>query len=517
MTDPSPKRYSVAIIGSGVSGIVAGVQLQRQLGVKDFIIIEKSKAGWGGTWNKNTYPEWSKKWPSQPEIQAYFEKVANENDLPRHATFGTEVVSGTWNEKEANWTLRLRADDNTESFIIAKAVISGVGQLNNPAYPNIQGLDSFNGPVVHSANWDHDIKYDNRIAMVGTGASAIQILPELVKTASKIYVYQRSPAYIIPRGNFKYSAMFKWTCRNIPFFNRIYRVLWLLALDRNFVVLKTWIPFASQLATMYLRLLIRLAVKDTALRKKLTPDYLIGCKRLLISDDWFNSLQKPNTSLVVDPIIRVEYDAVIVKNEKGEEEKHVVDTIVLGTGFKATGFLEPMEFVGRNGISLRKTWKDGAQAYKGFAVAEFPNLFVLYGPNTNLGHNSIIFMIESTMNSVIACLRDLLDKKNPTPYICVKKSVQESYNQTIQNELSYTTFASDCASWYREKSGRITTQWSGFSSAYWWMTLGIRSEDFEQVGNKPFVNAKAAELRANIITYSSLAVLAAVSTARFVQ
>ncbi|KAI8853830.1 hypothetical protein BC829DRAFT_381454 [Chytridium lagenaria] len=436
-----------------VSGMVAAIQLQKQLGMKDYLIIEKSRSGWGGTWNKNTYPgaacdvlghvycfsfalnpNWSKKWPDQPEIQAYFERVAQDYNLASNAQFGTEVISGVWSETDFNWTLTLRSVDTGVEFqIIARAIISGVGQLNNPAFPNIPGMDTFKGPVVHSAMWKHDLKYDNRIAVIGTGASAIQMVPELVKTAKKLDVYQRSPAYLIHRGNFKYSGLFKWVCRNVPFFNRIYRIGWFLAL--------------SSVS----------ALKTRAFLKKVTPTYPIGCKRLLISDDWFSALQAPNSTLIVDPIVRISPTGVVVRTEEGKEEEREVDTI-------------PMEFIGRGGKSLRKTWKEGAEAYRGFAVHDFPNLFVLYGPNTNLGHNNLFHPIS------------------PTPYICVKKPIQEAYNR-------------------KRKSGKITTQWSGFVMSYWIMTLGIWKDDFEQVGNNPFVEARARESRIRMVQYTALAAL----------
>ncbi|KAJ3105826.1 hypothetical protein HDU97_007470 [Phlyctochytrium planicorne] len=521
MTSEKIPRYSVAIIGAGVSGMVASIQIQKQLGLTDFLIIEKSTGGYGGTWNDNFYPgaacdvlghvycfsfapnpEWSKKWPDQPEIKAYFEKVAKDYNLAKNTWFGTEVVRGVWNEKENNWILTLKTSEGKEKIIIAKTVVSGVGQLNNPSYPNIPGLDTFKGAVVHSARWDRSAKYDGRVGVIGTGAR--QIVPELVKIAKKLYVYQRSPAYMMTRGNFKYSSLFKWLCRNVPFFNKIYRVLWLLALDRNFVAIKTWVPLIGTLTGLYLRTLIYLAVKDKQLRKKVTPDYPVGCKRILISDDWFPAIQKPNAALVTDHIVRITEDGIVTKNEKGQEEKQEVDTIVLATGFKALGLLEPMEFIGKNGQSLRKTWSTGAEAYKGYLVSGFPNLFVLYGPNTNLGHNSIIFMIESTMTSIIECMKDIFHKQNPTPYVNVKKTIQESYNKKVQADLGYTTFAADCASWYRQKDGKIITQWSGFVVSYWLSTRNINPNDFEQVGNKSFAHARSVQTRNSLITAAAI-------------
>ncbi|KAJ3164006.1 hypothetical protein HK101_000541 [Irineochytrium annulatum] len=530
----SPRTFKVAIIGAGASGIAAGVELQRKLGLKDFIILEKHDA-FGGTWNLNTYPgaasdvlghvycysfapnpDCSMKWPEQPEIKAYFEKVAHDWDLQSRVQFRTEVVKGTWSETSHHWALETRRSTGEVETIIVKAVISGVGQLNNPSYPNIPGVKEGDvtfkkGPVMHSSRWDHGYDFEGKtVGIIGTGASCIQFAPRIAPLAKKLHIYQRSAAYVMPRLNFKYSAVFKWCARYVPFFLRYYRLNWLAALDRLYILLRTDLPVEA-MARRVLNLHLRMSVKDASLRSKLTPDYPVGCKRLLITDEWYETLQRPNVSLHTDKVLRVTEGNIVTQSKDGAEDLgEELDVIVLGTGFKATGFLAPMEFVGMGGRSLRDEWdsKKGAEAYKGFAIEGFPNLFMLYGPGTNLGHNSIIFMVECALRSIIPCLSVILDEKNPTPYVVPRKAVQEAYNVEHFKELEKTTFAGSCGSWYRDRiSGKLTTQWRSFVFVYWWITRKVNVEDFEQVGQKPFAAIKAAQFQANLRTYMIAAAL----------
>ncbi|KAJ3105825.1 hypothetical protein HDU97_007469 [Phlyctochytrium planicorne] len=407
-----------------------------------------------------------------------------------------------------------RSSDGSEMQIIAKAIISGVGQLNNPAYPNIAGLDTFQGPVVHSARWNHSVKYDGHVAVIGTGASSVQIVPELVKMAKKVLVYQRTPGYVVPRGNFKYTALFKWACRNIPYFLKVYRLLYILAFDALFITFKTWIPGLNTAFSYTLRAGMRAAIKDKILREKLTPKFPFGCKRMLISDDFLPALQQPNALIITDPILRVTKTGIVTKNEQGQDEKQDVDTIVLATGFKALDFLEPMDFFGKDGQRLRKIWSTGAEAYKGYTVSGFPNLFILYGPNTSLGHHSITFMVEASMNAVMGCLKDLFHPTYPTPYINVKKSVQDAYNKKLHKDLSHTAFAANCESWYRQKDGKIPTNFSGHVMSYWLMTRFVNPSDFEEVGDKSFVHARSVQTRNNLFAAAAAVSAAAVIVAR---
>ncbi|KAJ3414725.1 hypothetical protein HDV05_006162 [Chytridiales sp. JEL 0842] len=374
-----PNKTTAVIIGTGVSGMVAAISLQTKLNMTDYIIVEKKTSGrWGGVWDSNTYPgaacdvlghvycfstdpnpDWSAKWPAQAEIQNYFDRVAIKYNLPSHAYFGREVINGTWNPTANNWILQLKQGDKTYT-VTTKIVISGVGQLSVPKNPDIKGLDTFKGKMIHSAKWDHSVDMrGKKVAVLGTGASLIRQAMEL------------------------YFSFTRW-----------------------------------------------LSVHDPVLRKKLTPDYPLGCKRVLLSDDWYSTVQRPNVDLITNPISHVtELGVVTVDPASTKKTEIEVDVLVLGTGFAATDFLYGMDFVGLNGVSLQKdVWgKEGAKAYHGYAVSGFPNLFILYGPNTNLGHHSIILMIEATMNEITSHVSTLLSQEKP--YINVKKEAQDAQFQ----------------------------------------------------------------------------------------
>ncbi|KAJ3326972.1 hypothetical protein HDU76_012466, partial [Blyttiomyces sp. JEL0837] len=437
---------------------------------------------------------WTKKWPSQTEIHAYFQKAAQDHNLNAHARFNTEVISGTWDSATNSWFVTLRdCSTGLEEIIMATCVISGVGQLNNPAYPNIQGLDGFKGVVMHSARWDHSVDLEGKVVgVIGTGASSIQFTPEVAKVAKHVHVFQRSPAYIMPRWNYTYSGLARWIFRNVPGARQLYRWIWIAVLDALFIGLQNKkFPMVANIIQYLLLANMRRQVKDANLRKKLTPDYPVGCKRTLISDEWYPTMQRSNVSVVTEPISRISENAVIVKdNESGNEIEKKIDVLLLGTGFKSTGFLDPMEFIGVDGISLRKEWRDGAEAYRGFAVSGFPNLFILYGPNTNLGHHSIIYMIECTMELVTQSLTAIFPtnpKSIPTPYVEVKKSSQDVYNRWIQSELGKTAYTDTCGSWYKVgKMGKVTNQWASFVTKYWLETRKLKVEDFVQAGESPF-------------------------------
>ncbi|KAJ1551635.1 hypothetical protein HK405_014144, partial [Cladochytrium tenue] len=427
-----PKRsYKVLIIGAGISGIVAGAQLQRHFphvfrrGAADsFVIVERGPQGsFGGTWHWNQYPgaacdvpshlysisffpkaDWSEKWSPQSEILAYLRACAAHFHLGEFTRFTTEVVGAHWDAVHNGYLVTLRAVDaatgvavaGSEELVFANVVISGVGMLNTPSLPDIDGLDSFKGPVVHSARWDKDLDVKGKkVAVIGTGASAIQFVPEIAKAASHVTVFQRTRPYVIARGNYKYSAIAKFIFRFVPFARQLYRLGMLISYDMGFVYfLRSKLNPLPMVVYLMVWLHRRGQVHNAELWRRLTPNYPFGCKRMLITDDWYPTLARPNVTLVdaqLDSgIARVEPRGVVTRDGR----LHEADVLALGTGFKTTAMLWPLEFVGEGGRSLRKEWAtgNGTRAYKGVFVEGFPNLFVLYGPNTNLGHSSIIFM-----------------------------------------------------------------------------------------------------------------------------
>jgi cation diffusion facilitator CzcD-associated flavoprotein CzcO len=483
------RKPTVAILGAGAGGLCMGVQLHKA-GFRDFTIFEKSDRV-GGTWHDNTYPgaacdvpshlysfsfepktDWSRKFSPQAEIEAYFQHVAEKWGLLGRTRFDAEVTGATFDEARGQWRLRTRAGEEH----VADALVSGLGQLNRPHVPDFPGLASFEGATWHSARWNHD--YDltgKRVAVIGNAASALQFIPHLAREVAHLSVFQRTPNYVIPRFDREYTDREKWAFANVPGLERLYR-WWIWArLEANFFAFKQGSWLAGKIREAALQYLEAM-VADPKLRAALTPDYPVGCKRLLISDDYFQALVRPNVELVTDAIEHIEPHAVATRDGR----RHPVDAIVFATGFDTTHFLAPLEIEGRGGAKLRETWQDGAEAHLGVTVAGFPNLFLLYGPNTNLGHNSILFMIECQVRYAIRCLEELARRN--LAWIDVRRDAMARYNAEIQEALRTTAWNASCGSWYKTETGRITNNWKGFTTEYWWRT---RRPDFAAFELRP--------------------------------
>ena len=474
----------VAILGAGFGGLCAAIRLQ-QAGLDDFTIYEKSD-GVGGTWRDNSYPGagcdvpshlysfsfasergWSRKFARQPEILDYIERVTDRFRLRPHIRFETPVTAMRWSDDDLTWTLTLE-DGSTE---VVDVVISGLGQLNRPAFPDIPGRDEFAGTTFHSARWDHDHDLTGeRVAVIGNGASAVQFIPEIQREASELLVFQRSANWIMPRKDRAFTDDERRRFQSIPGWQKLYRSYIYWTFETRFFALKEGSkagPIAAKITKDYLEH----EIADPELRAKLTPDYPVGCKRILISDDFYQALAQPNVEVITDRIERITADAVVTTD--GVE--HPVDTIIYGTGFRSTEFLAPLEVVGRKGFDLRDAWADGAEAYEGIAVSGFPNLFVLYGPNTNLGHNSIIFMLECQVHYVMNLLHRMVD--DGVAAIDVKPEVQAAYNDEIQRSVERLVWSSDqCSSWYKTDTGKVTNNWPHYTLRYWAQT---RRPDFD--------------------------------------
>jgi cation diffusion facilitator CzcD-associated flavoprotein CzcO len=464
----------IAILGAGAGGLCAATQLRRH-GIDSFTIYEKSD-GVGGTWRDNTYPgaacdvpshlysfsyerkhDWTRKYPEQPEILAYFEDVADRYGLRPHLRTNTEVRQCRWLEAEQRWELTLGDDE----VVHADVVISGLGQLNRPYTPEISGLDTFEGTAFHSARWDHDHDLTGeRVAVVGTGASAIQFVPPVAEQAGQTFVFQRTPNWLVPKEDKAFSPLTKAAFRWVPGVDRAYRAfIW----ARQELA---WLNFAGnkQVQGTFKKITgdhLRDQVADDSLRERYTPDYPIGCKRVLISSEWYPTLQRSDVELVEDAIVRIEPDAVVTADGTRRE----VDTIVFGTGFRTTEFLVPMEVLGRDGASIHDAWKGGARAHLGVTVPGFPNLFLLYGPNTNLAHNSIILMIECQVRHVLACLEQLGERGRSAIEPTV--AAAEAFDAETQARVEKTVWAAGCPSWYKNDEGRITNNWSGSTIEFW--------------------------------------------------
>jgi cation diffusion facilitator CzcD-associated flavoprotein CzcO len=481
MTSP----LDVAILGAGVSGLCMGIQLKRA-GITSFAIFEKSQDV-GGTWLDNSYPgsgcdvpshlysfsfepnpEWSRAFSPQPEIQRYLRHCAEKYDLLGQIHFGTEIVGASFDANAGLWRIRSAAGEE----ITAKALVSGLGQLNRPHIPDLPGLASFEGTTFHSARWNH--AHDTtgeKVAVVGNGASALQFIPEIAKTAERVTIFQRSANWVIPRNDRRISEAQKERFRRHPALLHALRAfIWFMLEIRFFAFLReSWFSRRmTRMATEYLHA----QVKDPVLRAKLTPDYPIGCKRILISDDYYQALVRPNVEVVTEPIERVTRDAVVT----ADGVARAADTVIFGTGFETTTFLAPLTIEGLEGAKLHEVWRDGAEAYLGVTVAGFPNLFMLYGPNTNLGHNSIIFMIECQVGYAVQCIQEL--SRRGASWLDVRRDVMDRYNRRLQTALGKTAWTAGCSSWYKTASGKVVNNWSGFTTDYWRRTRHPQWRDY---------------------------------------
>jgi cation diffusion facilitator CzcD-associated flavoprotein CzcO len=485
MAEPIGQQRRIAIVGSGFSGLCLGIQL-KLAGIESFTILEKADRI-GGTWRDNTYPgaacdvpsiaycfsfeqkaDWSRNFSPHDEIRAYMEHCATKYHLLRHVRFGTEVASARFDEQRALWVLRTSTGEEIE----AEVLVSAVGQLNRPFEPAIPGLDVFRGTKFHSARWNHDWDpTDRRVAVVGNAASAIQFVPEIAPRVRHLAILQRSANWMIPRNGRAYSEAEKDRMRRHPALTRAYRWLiwallemrWPMFLGNRFLEAGT-----RRMALRH----IEDTVRDPALRAKLVPDYPIGGKRILISDDYYQALNRPNVEVVTGGIERFTEDAVVTR----DGVTRPIDTAILATGFESTSFLAPMEITGLDGRALDGDWRGGARAYRGITVAGFPNLFLLYGPNTNLGHNSIVFMIECQVAYVVQAIRTLIARD--LAWLDLRPEAMEAYDRRLQRELDRTVWARTPKSWYKTDSGRITNNWSGSTIRYWWTTRRFDVENY---------------------------------------
>ena len=467
----------IAIVGAGFAGLGMAIRL-KQAGIESFTIFERA-AEVGGTWRENTYPgcvcdvpshlysfsfaqnpEWTRAYSPQPEIEAYLLRCRDEFGLRPHIRFGTEIAEMRFDPTSLTWRLQTHAGETLE----ADVVVNATGPLSRVSIPEIPGLDGFEGTVFHSAQWrhDHDLSGE-RVAVIGTGASAIQIVPEIAPVASRLHVFQRTAPWIVPRRDRAFRPFERFLFRNVPGVQRAYR--WgIYLLQELGAPLFLGRGFLSRLAETGARRFIRAQVSDGALRARVTPDYAIGCKRILISNDWYPALQRENVELVTDGIACVRAHSIATRDGRERE----VDTIILATGFAATDFLAPMKVFGRTFAELSDSWKSGAATHLGISVAGFPNFFLLVGPNTGLGHNSILFMIEAQVRYVLQAIQHL--SRARIDALDLREEVQAAAYHDVQTRMKNTVWQSGCKSWYQSADGRNDTLWPGFTFDYWWRT-----------------------------------------------
>jgi cation diffusion facilitator CzcD-associated flavoprotein CzcO len=457
-------RYRVVIIGAGFGGIGMAVALKRA-GIDDFVVVEKAE-GIGGTWRDNTYPgiccdvpcqlysfsfrpwRWSRRFPPQSEILGYLHALCEERGVLPHVRFGSGVESAEFDEQQAAWNLTL--DDG--SAIQATAVVSAVGQLGRPALPDIDGRADFAGPSWHSARWHHDTDLaGRRVAVVGTGASAIQFVPQIAKTAARVDIYQRSAPYTLPKNDRPYSRAEQNRFDRLPILRKADRLRVFLygeLLTSGLVVSPKLL--AAPMAMWRRQLKV---ITDPVLLRKCTPDYVMGCKRVLFSNDWYPTLNRPNVELITDPIKRVTAHGIVT----ADGSDRPADVVIYGTGFKTLDFLTPMSVTGLGGRNLREEWRSGAEAYLGITVSGFPNFFMLYGPHTNLGGNSIIYMLEGQIGYVLGALRALDQER--LDWLDVRAEVQKAFGTWVQQASRTSVWESGCHNWYTDAAGRNINNW----------------------------------------------------------
>ncbi len=484
---PEQAPLRVLIIGSGFAGLGLAMRL-RQQGVEDFLILEKGSEP-GGTWRDNTYPgaacdvpshlysfsfepktDWSRRYAPQAEIFAYVRQCVSKYQLQSRIRCNSEVAEAEFDEQAALWHVTT-ADGARFS---ARALVSACGQLNRPLYPQIPGLERFAGESFHSARWRHDIDLTGkRVAVIGTGASAIQFVPQIVPKVAQLHLFQRTPAYVLPKPDRAYSRFELALMQRLPWTQKLDRALQYLYHEARGVAFFLLPGLMKPYRQLFLRHVAR-KVADPVLRAKLTPDYTLGCKRILISNDYYPALQQPQVEVVNEAIREVSERGVVTADGRERE----VDVLIYGTGFAASDFLAPMGIRGLDGRELNQAWEQGAEAYKGISVHGFPNLFLLYGPNTNLGHNSIIYMLESQFPYVLSCLQQL---DQGVRHLDVRAPVQQAWNQRLQHDIEHSVWEQGCNSWYKNAAGKHTNNWAGFTFSYRQHTRQPNWSDYDLV------------------------------------
>jgi cation diffusion facilitator CzcD-associated flavoprotein CzcO len=481
-----PQKVDIVVVGTGFAGVCMGIQLLKN-GFTDFIILERSNDV-GGTWRDNTYPgaacdvhsplysfsfepnpNWSRMFANHREIYDYTWHCVRKYGLEKHIRFGKSILGGDYDAANAEWTINMA--DGTS--LKCNKWINGMGPLNRPVFPNLEGISEFKGAHFHSSEWRHDVNLKGkRVAVVGTGASAVQIVPNIADTVSELHLFQRTPAWVIAKPDREMTRLEKWVFKRIPFIQKLYRwrIYWQNELTVNLLVFN---PKYTKLIAGLGKRQLRKGIKDPALREKLTPAYSPGCKRILPSNNFYPTLERKHVHLHTEGIERITANGLLGKD--GHETK--VDAVIYATGFEAADFPAWFNVKGKDGRQLLDVWKDGPEAYLGTVVSGFPNMFMLIGPNTGLGHTSMIIMIEASVNYTIECLKVM--QRNKAKGMDVKPDVQQAYNEDIQRKLATTVWATGgCKSWYISKTGKNTSVWPGFTFTYMKQTNQVKEEDF---------------------------------------
>ncbi|HWF54831.1 MAG TPA: NAD(P)/FAD-dependent oxidoreductase [Solirubrobacteraceae bacterium] len=483
-------HHDVIVVGTGFAGLGMAIKL-KEAGEDDFVVLEKAQSV-GGTWRENTYPgcacdvqshlysfsfepnpTWSRMFASQPEIRAYLEHCTDKYGVRPHLRFDSEITSAEYDEALRLWRVVVNGGERRYT---ARVLVAGFGPLSRPELPSIDGVEEFGGDFFHSAQWRSDVELaGKRVAVIGTGASAIQFVPRIASQVGELKLFQRTAPWVLPKPDRPTTGIERGLFRRMPALQKLYRELIYWRLETR-VLGMTLHPKVMKAAELVGKLHIRRSIKDPVLRALLTPDYTIGCKRILMSNDYYSSLDRPNVSVISGGIARVTPTGVI----DADGNEHEVDVIIYGTGFKVRDPLGSLQITGRDGAELGSLWRErGLEAYLGTTIAGFPNLFLLVGPNTGLGHNSIIYMIESQVHYVLDAIATM--RRRQLAAVDVRPDVQGRFNDDLQAQLAGTVWSSGCSSWYLDESGKNRTLWPGFTFAFRQATDTFDIEEYEAV------------------------------------
>jgi cation diffusion facilitator CzcD-associated flavoprotein CzcO len=495
----APSRSpSVAIVGAGFGGIAAAIELKRH-GIEDVTILERAPQ-LGGTWHYNSYPgaacdvpshlysfsfaqrrDWSRLCSAQAEIHSYLQQVARTNNVERHIVCNRTVSSCTWDEHDARWRIETAEGESCE----ADALVLATGQLHQAARPSIEGIDTFAGTSFHSAQWDHSYPLaGKRVAVVGTGASAVQFIPEIARQSARLTVFQRTGNWMLPRRNRRYPRAVRAAIEHIPGlqqFRRNFMFQYCEAITAAIRHPRT----IGRLAGLRSAAFMRWQLKDPQVRRKAWPDYTFGCKRVLFSSAYLPALQRPNVELVTEAIERATPQGLVTS----DGTLHEVDCIVWGTGFKTNDFMFPMRVVGSSGCELSDAWAHGAHAHLGMTVPGFPNMFVMYGPNTNTSGGSIIFYLEAQASYIRQALAQL--RARGARALEVREEVERASDRALQARFAGTAWTR-CDSWYRDERGRIVANWPGYMREYLQQTQTLDVSEYSFTSPHPAPTAESS-------------------------
>lgn len=480
------KNISILITGTGFSGVCVGIQLKKA-GFHNFKIVEKANDV-GGTWRDNTYPgaacdvksnlysfsfepnpNWTREYSPQPEILQYIKHCVQKYDLAQHIIFDWEVKAAKYHEEEGVWELT----NQRKEKLTANITIVGNGPLHIPSLPNIEGIEDFKGAVFHSAQWNHNYDLTNKnVCVIGTGASAIQFVPEIQPHVKNLYLMQRTAPWVLPKPDGNFSSTESVLFEKIPFIQK---------LSRQFIY---YFNEAQVVGMMYEDKILKIGeyigkwhinkyIKDKDKRQKLTPNFKLGCKRVLLSNNYYPALAQNNVDIVTDGIQKFTKDSVITKDGKARK----IDAIILGTGFHVADSFQYYNVKGRNGAALKEVLGNAPEAYYGTSIHQFPNLFMMLGPNTGLGHNSMVYMIESQTNYIIDAIQKMTQQGIKS--IEVRKDIQTKFNEELQKKLEGTIWLSGCKSWYLSEDGKNHTVWPGFTLEFRNRTKKINLDDYQ--------------------------------------